>query len=116
MSEKKARVNLYTEDAVLITSHWRDFKGELQDWRNAIYDLFRWDMTYSYAHKIDVIESRKNGVFVSLRIKPEFEESVVETMKDLGFCKIKATHEEIGTIECTELPDDMLIDFAIVDY
>lgn len=114
--EKHARVNLYTEDAVLITSHWKDFKGELQDWRNAIYDLFRWDMTYSYAHKIDVIESRKNGVFVSLRIKPKFEGSIIGTMEDLGFGGIESTHEDIGTIECTELPEDMLLDFAIVEY
>ena len=55
-------------------------------------------------------------MFVSMSIKPSFERSVIETMEDLGFREIKATHEDIGAIECTDLPEDMLIDFAIVDY
>ena len=114
--ERKARVNVYMEDSVSIVAHYKDFDGNLQKWKDAIYDLFRWDMTWSFAHKIDLIDSRQNGVFVSMSIKPSFERSVVETMEDLGFREIKATHEDIGAIECTDLPEDMLIDFAIVDY
>lgn len=114
--EKKARVNVYMEDAVHIVSFLNAFDGNVSEWKNAVYDLFRWDMTWSYAYKIDVIENRKNGVFVSLVIKPSFETSVVDTMTDLGFREVKTYHEDIGHIECTDLPEDMLIDFAIVDF
>lgn len=113
--EKKARVLVYAEDALYITSTLNDFDGDVQKWKNAVYEMFRWDMGYSFAHKIDVVESRSSGVFILLICKPKFEKSIVETMKDNGFRNIKVRHDDIGVIECTEFPDDMLIDFAIVD-
>ena len=115
-NSKQARVTVYREDAVRITAHFKDFAGTVSEWKDAIYELFRWDMTWSFAHKIDVIESRSNGVFVSLSIKPKFEKPLLETMEDLGFRNIICVHEDIGAIECTDLPDDMLIGFAVVDY
>jgi hypothetical protein len=114
--EKMARVAVYMEDAVYITSCLNDFDGGVQKWKNAVYDMFRWDMTYSFAYKIDVIESRSSGVFILLICRPKFEESIVATMEDNGFRNIKVRHEDVGHIECTEFPEDMLIDFAIVDY
>lgn len=114
--EKKARVNVYMEDTVHVWSHLEDFDGDVAKWKNAIYELFRYDMTWSFAHKIDVIDSRSSGVFVSIISKPAFEESLLDTMHDLGFRNIKSEHEDIGAIECTELPEDMLVDFAIVNY
>ncbi len=112
---KKARVNVYAEDAAHITARLEEFDGDVAKWKNSVYELFRYDMTYSFAHKIDVGESRKGGVFVSLIIKPAFEESVKETMGDLGFRNLNVYHEDIGTIECTELPDDMLFDYVKID-
>ena len=114
--EKKAKVNVYTEDAVHIWAYLNDFDGDVQKWKNAVYDLFRWNMTYSFAHKIDVIESRSSGVFVSIIAKPAYENNILAVMEDDGFRNVVAKHEDIGTIECTDLPEDMLIDFAIVDY
>lgn len=112
---KKAMATVYTEDAVRITAHLNDFVGTTNEWKIAVYEMFRWDMTWSFAHKIDVIESRGSGVFLSMIIKPPFEKSVKETMEDLGFRNIVSYHENIGSIECTDLPEDMLIDFAIVE-
>lgn len=112
---KKVKVNVYAEDAVFISAGLNDFDGDVEKWKDAVYQLFRYNMTFSFAHKIDVCESRKSGVFVSLVIKPAFQENVTETMDGLGFKELKTWHEDIGTIEGTDLPDDMLFDFVNVD-
>ena len=114
--ERKARVNVYMKDSVLVVSHLKDFVGTTAEWKNAIYELFRYDMTWSFANKIDLIDSRSSGVFVRINCRPAYEDQLLETMQDLGFRNITHTHEDIGAIECTDLPEDMLIDFAIVDY
>lgn len=114
--ERKARVDVYVEQYAHIVSHLSDFDGDTQKWKNAVYDLFRWNMTYSYAYKINVNESRSRGVFVCIYCRPKFEEPLLDTMEDLGFRNTKATHEDFGTIECTEFPEDMLLDFVVVDY
>ncbi len=114
--EKKARVDVYMKDAVYIASYLNDFDGSVQDWKNAVYEIFRWDMTYGFAHQIDVKESCSSGVFVYIIAKPSYEKNILETMEDLGFRNTISRHEDIGTIECTEFPEDMLIDFAIVEY
>lgn len=113
---KHARVDCYMEDALYITSNLNDFDGDVQKWKNAVYEMFRWDMGYSFAHKIDLIDSRSSGVFILLICRPKFEQSIVDTMEDNGFRNIKVRHENIGAIECTEFPEDMLIDFAEVVY
>ena len=114
--EKKLRVNVYLEDSARICSHLKDFKGTVEDWKNAVYELFRFNMTYSVAYRIDVLESRTSGVFVSLTINPEYEENVDLFMKSLGFTGITIEHEDIGKIDCTDLPDDALIDYVEIEY
>lgn len=114
--KKKARVYIYAEDAVHIVSHLNDFVGNVQEWKNAVYELFRYDMTWSFAHKIDVIESRSSGVFVSIIAKPAYEKSILGTMEDLGFRNTVARHDDIGWIECTDLPEEMLFDYVYVAY
>ena len=114
--EKFIRVPIYLEDCVHITSTLEDFDGDVQKWKNAVYDMFRWDMTYSFAHKIDLIDSRSSGVFILIIAKPSYEKNIIETMEDNGFRNIKSHHEYIGSIECTEIPEDIMMDMAIVDY
>lgn len=111
----EARVWVYTDEAFLVTARLDDFRGGLQVWKEALYEMFRWNMTYNFAHRIDVREDRETGVYVSLLIRPAYKRNVVETMESLGFNPVVAS-ETIGTIECTELPEDMLVDYIRVDY
>ena len=113
--EKKAKVNVYAKEAVTIYAYWKDFDGDIKRWKNSIYDMFRWDMTYGYAHDILVYESNANGAYIRLIIKPAFKESVLDTMQELGFRNMSVTHDEIGTIDSTELPEDMLYDIVVID-
>lgn len=114
--EKKARVNVYAKEAVTIYAYWKDFDGDIQKWKNSIYEMFRWDMTYGYAHDILVYESNECGAYIRLIIKPSFEDSVIDTMDYLGFKELKVTHDEVGVIECTDLPSDALYDIIVIDY
>ena len=114
--EKTVKVNVHSEDAVLITADLTHFNGDVQSWKSAVYELFRCNMTWSFAHEIDVRESNKDGVFVSLIIKPEFEKNALAAMEDLGFKDAVAHHEDIGWIECTDMPNDMLLDYVYIDY
>lgn len=113
---KKARVNVYAKDALYIIAHFGDFDGDVEAWKNAVYQVFRCNMTWSFAHMIDVREGRNLGVYICIIANPVYEENIVSFMEDNGFRNIKTHHEDIGAIECTDLPGDMLIDFAIVDY
>ena len=113
--EKKARVNVYAEEAVTIYAYWKDFDGDIQKWKNSIYEMFCWDMTCGYAHDILVYESNKCGVYIRLIIKPAFEDAVLGTMDSLGFKELKVTHDGVGAIECTDLPEDMWFDYVYID-
>lgn len=113
---KKATVNVYAEDVVCIYANLDNFEGGLAEWKDSIYQLFRYNMTFDFAHRIDVREGRKNGVYVYLVIRPAFQESLMNTMDELGFKNPIVTHEEIGAIECTDLPENMMFDFVEVQY
>ena len=112
--EKKARVNVYAKEAVTIYAYRKDFDGDIQKWKNSIYEMFRWYMAYGYAHDILVYESNECVAYIRLIIKPPFEDSVLDTMDSLGFKELKVTHDEVGVIECTDMPDDMLYDYVYI--
>ena len=114
--EKMARVSVYPENALRITATLEDFNGTVSEWKIAFYELWRYQMTWHFAYEISVIDSRNSGVFVLLKCKPAYKKNILETMESLGFKNINCEDEEIGAIECTDFPDDMLIDTVIVDY
>ena len=78
---KKATVNVYAEDVVCIYANLDNFDGGLTEWKDSIYQLFRYNMTFDFAHRIDVREGRENGVYVYLVIRPAFQESLMNTMR-----------------------------------
>ena len=114
--DKQFRANVYLEEAVRVYSHLNDFPGTDSEWKDAVYQLFRYNMTWDFAYRIDVFEGRSRGVFVVLLIKPAYEERLKATMDDLGFKNVVSAHEEIGVLECTDLPDNHLIEYVEVDY
>lgn len=114
--DKKARVNVWMEDALNVSATLNDFDGDVQKWKLTFYELWRYQMTWHFAYRISVHDRRNGGVYVCILCKPAYEKNIVETMESLGYRNIIVEHENIGTIECTDLPEDMLIDFVDVDY
>jgi len=114
--DKHARVNVYEEDAVRVTASLEAFDGDVQKWKLMVYEVFRYQMTWDFAHRIDLRDYRDGGVYIIILCKPAYEKNIINTMKDLGFADVKAEHENVGVIECTDLPDDMLYDYVYTDY
>lgn len=114
--DKHARVPVYEEDAVYVTASLEAFDGDVAKWKLMVYEVFRFQMTWHFAHRIDLYDYRNGGVYINLLCKPAYEKNVIDTMKDLGFVDVKAEHQKIGTIESTDMPEDMLYDYVYIDY
>ena len=103
-------------DAVRIEASYEDFNGNLDKWKDSFYQLWRLQLTWGFAHRITLNET-KHGVFVSLLVRPAYRDNAVETMDGFGYKNIKTYHENIGVIEC---PTDALVDMYIeeieIDY
>lgn len=105
------RVPIYGEDAVRVTANYKDFDGNISQWRDTFYELWRYQMTWSFAYEIEVIEGR-DGVFVSILSKPDFEKNIVETMGALGYGNVKHYAEKVGVVESLDVGD---YDTVVID-
>lgn len=106
--EKKAAVEL--------VAYLNDFDGDVQKWKHSFYEIWRYQMGYTFAYYIGVNENRRNGVFVRLIIKPGFKGNALDMMNDLGYREIKVYDASVGIVygcEHEELDD---IDLLDVDY
>lgn len=95
------------DDAVRVISYYSDFNGDVGAWKLAFYELWRYQMTWSFAYEIAVNESRKNGIYVDLLVKPGYRDSIIETMDSIGYGKIATYADHVGIIE---EPSDKMID------
>lgn len=90
------RITIYPKGALQAVAHLRDFDGDVQQWKNAFYELWRYQMTWSFAHEIIVQESRANGVFVRVTFNRTYEGVLTSTMENLGYRDIKIDGVVIG--------------------
>lgn len=86
------------EDAIRVIAFLKDFEGSVEDWKKAWYTLWQYRMTFSFAHEIILQESRKNGVYVDMLVKPSYIEILKETMHDLGYREVETYDERIGFV------------------
>ena len=112
MKRETADVTMWIEDAVTIETYLDDFNGSVQEWKLAFYEVWRYQMTYSFAYKIRVGERHGGAVYMSLLVKPAFKKDILETLKGLGCGKITVDAEKVGVIDDCDLYD---IDTSICD-
>lgn len=116
---------VYKEEAYRVIAHYSEFdpkmfnsdckdEDKLSCWKFAFYELWRYQMTWSMAYEIAVRESRKNGVFVDVLVKPSFKDNLVETMKGLGFTDVDSYKSSVGVVASHEAPD--LVDTIVVEW
>ena len=104
------------EPAVRICAWYEDFDGNIEDWRDAFYNVWRWQLTYDFAYRIDLRESRRKGVFVDLLIRPAYKQQVIETMDDLGYKNINTESVHVGIVYGYETPEVEDIEELVIDY
>ena len=110
------RTNIYKEKALLVTASIKNFDGDVQEWREAFYELWRHQMTWGFAYNISVIDGRE-GVFVDMVIKPAYREAVANTLESLGYRKVQITDCSVGLIPCTDVDNkDLDIEHIEIDW
>lgn len=105
MSEKRVRTDLWIEDgAIRIRAYISDFDSESgNDWKKSFYELWRYQMTWDFAHEIKVHEVHDGDVCVSMLIKKSFKKNVLDTMEHLGYRNIEVDKEHVGVIELYDI-------------
>lgn len=112
---KEVKATIMIEDAYRVTAWYKDFDGDLAKWKEAYYDLWRWQMTYTYAHEINVHEVHSGDVIVSLLVKPEYKDNVLRTMEGLGYKRVKCSEESVGLVPLYDVDDPAVEDvFTVV--
>lgn len=110
--EKEVKTSVWIEEGLYVTAYLDDFGGSVSEWKNAVYEIFRYNMTWSFAYQIDVRESRNYGVFVSMHCNPNYEKNILNMMEDLKFRNVRAEREDVAVVETYDFPDDLTVMFV----
>ena len=106
------------EKVFVVTAKFKDFDKEggsmilwnTEDkstaWKLAFYELWRYQMTWSMAYDLAVIDGREN-LFVRVICKEAFLDSLLETMEGIGYRDISQRESNVGLIDCLKVPDDV---------
>jgi hypothetical protein len=89
--------SIEVQEALRVTSKFSDFNGDLDKWKDSFYQLWRLQMTWNFAYQLELDET-KSGVYVSMLIKPAFEENVLVNMEGFGYRKIHTYPEKFGML------------------
>ena len=97
-------MKIYTEKAYRFTATYESFDGNGETWRNAFYEVWRHQLTYSFAYEIELRENR-SGVFLSMLVKEDCKDKA-EGLAELGY-HFSIDEEPAGIVYGYELPDDV---------
>lgn len=104
--EKEIKTRLWIEDsAVRVTADYEDFDGSLEKWKDAFYQIWRYQLTWDFAHNINLYERRKTGVYICLIIKKAYQKQVKEMLESLGYRNIHERKETIGLVPLYTIDD-----------
>lgn len=104
--EKDVKVTLWIEDgAVRLESDLDDFKGNVNEWKKAFYEIWRWQMTWDFAYSIRVSERRESGAYVSLLVKKAYKEQAKKLLENLGYQKVNEWEEHVGIVQTYDIKD-----------
>lgn len=104
---REVRTSMIIEDGVTrLTTYINDFAGDVEHWKLAFYELWRFQMGYDFAHELKLEQDGPAGdVYVSLLVKDAYKRSLLNTMHELGYGKIEECEEHIGLVD-TWGPDE----------
>lgn len=107
----------YTEKvkAKAFVSYYKDFDSNYS-WQESYFKLLSWKNTWSIPYRMDIEESRKNGVFVFILIpvnNPDTPEYLKEFMESWGYRNIKITDYtvELVTPKYNEKVDEYIFEY-----
>ena len=108
--------SIEVEEAVRITSPFESFDGDLEKWKDAFYQVWRFQLTWSFAYEIALKETRSAGVYLSMLVKPKYKSGILEVLDDLGYRDIHTYAENVGVLAyVSDKFLDRYIDVVVVD-
>lgn len=97
-------MKIYTEKAYRFTATFERFDGDVEKWKQAFYEVWRHQLTYSFAYEIELRENR-SGVFLSMLVKEDYKDKA-EGLAELGY-HFSINEEPAGIVNGCELPDNV---------
>lgn len=100
--------------AIRMVTYLKDFKGgDVNTWRNSFYEVWRYQMTWGFAYRIELQESRANGVYLLIDSRLGYKQNVLDMLDDLGYGRVDTHDVTAGVFDELEL--DIDIDFVTED-
>lgn len=100
------KCDVWYEKCFCVVANFNDFKGDVSKWKMAWYELWRFQMTFSMAYQMYLVDGR-NGVFVSIHVKEAYLDNLKASMDDLGYRNIKTSEELVGLVD--DVTDDCFV-------
>jgi hypothetical protein len=97
-------MEIFKEKAFRFKAKFEEFSGDLAKWRDAFYEVWRHQLTYSFAYEIELRENNA-GVYLSMLVRESFKEQA-KGLEELGY-HFTITEETAGVINDYDLPDDV---------
>lgn len=97
-------MEIFTEKAYRFTASFEKFDGDVEEWKQAFYEVWRHQLTYNFAYEIELRENR-SGVFLSMLVRESFKEQA-KGLEELGY-QFTIDEETAGIVEGYDLPDDV---------
>lgn len=99
---KEFKVIAETEKAFRFIAKYEDFDGGLQKWKDAFYEVWRHQLTYSFAYEIEIRETRA-GVRLSMLVRESYKEQA-KGLEELGY-RFTIEEEEAGVVSDYDMPE-----------
>jgi len=97
---------LFTEKRALwIRAYYEHFDGDLHRWMDSFYQLWRYQLTFDFAYKLELQETRTAGIYVSMLVKPEYEKQLLTTMVNLGYRNIRNNEDTVTVVHSYDLEE-----------
>ena len=90
------KLTVEKENAYRIMSSFKDFEGSVDEWKAKFYELWRYQLTWGFAYRIDL--ETKSGVYVCLLVREAYRKNVLSLMDDLGYKNVREEVEKIGVV------------------
>ncbi len=108
--------SIEVQPAISIMAYLNSFDGDVEKWKDSFYQVWRYQLSWSFAYDIQLEESRRSGVFLRMVIKPEKKSNVLDVLESLGYRNVQVDPENIGVIEyVSDEFLDQFIDVVVVE-
>ena len=101
--------------AIDVVAYLRDFHGNVETWKKSFYEVWRYQMTWGFAYKIEVNESRERGVFLHMIVSTSYAEQVRRMLENLGY-KWKEGDAKIGIVYGVDHEDLDDVDELVIEW